>query len=233
MHVPSRARRRPGRADAISQQLFGRPVGQIASTDESLTVTPDRRPPIDREVLYHFWHPDRLGVEQAPPEFARQLAAVHRDLAVVRPPARAPLPIVCWLLWYRKPTVTHALCPGWWLLLRWAWGRRPLALDEKLLAAIYHFDARQFTNGQQYFNRLMAERDRRKQIADKDYRNDRLAQQQEWRRSLQISSAGRGSRFALHHDGTILPSRGELAWTLERAKHALPSEQLREQRDRS
>lgn len=234
MSRPSRTSvRREGRANQLSRQLFGRPVGQIAPAS-GLTVTPQKNRPLPREALCHFWHPDRLGVEQPPDDFAKKLAQIHLDLRLTRPPANtSALGLVhCWLLWVRKPSIRHALCPGWLLLLAWKYGRRPLPLDEKLFAAIYHFDARHCGNGKQYFDRILEERDRSIVAEQKRDRSNRLAKQKDWYESRKIKNIGAGSKFALHGDGTMIPSRGELNWTLERQRTQLPSELLRELKDR-
>ena len=46
---------------------------------------------------------------------------------------------------------------------------------------------------------------------------------------------GQGNKFALHHDGTIVPSRGEVNWTQERSRWQVPGhihDQMTQDRDR-
>lgn len=217
------------RADQISRQVFGRPVGQVLPKDGPIALTPKREPALDRGHLIHFWHPDRDGVERAPNDFLARLRAVKSTLMVVRPPVAAPVPY-CWYLWEQRPNVTHALCPGWFLLLPWSLDGRALPLDEKFFAALWHFDPRNCGGAVKYFDRVIAERDRKRAEGERHYRDERLAQQKDFLRSRRISTAGRGSKFAMHHDGSVVPSRGELAWTIENQRHTLPSEIVTQQR---
>lgn len=217
------------RAQQISRQVFGRPIGSVGAP---IVVTPRREDALTRAALPHYWYPERSGVEPCPKDFAARLAAVHPDLRLVRPPARAPVAIRCWFLWTKKESVRHELCPGWWLLMAWQVNGKPLPLDERLFAAIWHFDARNYKNAVEYFDRLIAERDRGRALEQKRYRTELQAQAKEFYDSLKISSAGRGNKFALHHDGTVVPSRGEIAWTKERSRLSLPSSVLREERER-
>jgi hypothetical protein len=230
--MPSIRTTRKSRADQLSQQYFGRPVGQIAPGGKPISVTPADVKPLPQAALPHYWHPGREGVEHCPPEFAARLANVEPNLRLVRPPLRAPVPIRCWLLWHPKAEVTHPLCRGWHLKMAWAYGKTALPLDERIFAAIYHFDARRFKNGAEYFDRVIAERNRAKEIERKDYDNNRRAEQREFRDALKIKNIGAGNKFALHHDGTIIPSRGEVAWNEERLRHTLPGKIVREEKDR-
>jgi hypothetical protein len=218
------------RADQLSRQYFGRPVGDVGQPI-SVPISDTLYRPLPQAALPHYWHPQREGVERPPDDFAEKLARIHVDLRVVRPPARAPVPVRCWLVWFPKPEITYNLCPGWHLKLAWVYGTRPLPLDERLLAAIYHFDARRYSSAVEYFDRVIEERERTKAIERKDYDNNRRAEQREWRESTKIKNIGRGSKFALHHDGTIIPSRAEVGWNEERLRTTLPSKVLREQKD--
>jgi len=202
-------------------------VGELRTAIRSST-------PLDPGALIHFWHPDREGAEQAPAEFRRELALVHEDLAIVRPPPGAPLPTPRkWLVWYRKPTIRHPLCPGWLLLFVWPPDPYdPIPLDNRIFANLYMIDARRFGNGGQYFDRIVAglERDKaRKDARDKQYRQDRV---RDYWESTKIKNIGAGNKFALHHDGTIVPSRGERAWTAERAAAMLPESVTRDRERR-
>jgi hypothetical protein len=220
------------RADQISRQLFGRPVGQVAPRTGPITVTPQKTQPLDREALPHFWHPDRFGVEHPPDEWRQKLSAVHEDLRLTRAPARAPVSVRCWQLWMKKGSITHALCPGWSLLMLWQFNNEPLPLDERLFAAIYHFDARHMGDAVKYFDRIISERDKARELREKRYKQSLYDEGREFRQSTKISNLGSGSKFALHHDGTIIPSRGEVNWNAERRRSTLPSKILNEEKDR-
>lgn len=115
--------------------------------------------------------------------------------------------------------------------MAWQVHGQPLPLDDRIFAAIYHFDARNVGSAVQYFDRVMKERDREKDAAQKAYRSTLQAEAREFRDSTKIRSIGPGNKFALHHDGTIMPSRGEVNWSLERAKH-LPK-RVREDQERA
>lgn len=195
--------------------------------------TPLRSPtPLDPGALDHYWHPDREGVERCPADFQRELALVHHDLAIVRPPAGAPLPHPRkWLVWYRKTSITHRLCPGWLLLFIWPpEPYEPIPLDNRVLANLYMVDARRFGNGAQYFDRIVAQMESEKehqQAQEKAFRDDRI---KDYWESTKIKNIGHGSKFALHHDGTVVPSQGERAWTAERADRMLPESVARDRR---
>jgi hypothetical protein len=218
------------RANEISRRVFGRPVGQIAPASGPLRVTPNPGKPLDRAHIPQYWHPDRLGVEQAPADFTRRLHAIKDDLYVVRPPPNAPV-LHCWYLWQREPQVTHALCPGWSLKMAWKFANTPLPLDEKFFAALWHFDPRNCGGAVEHFDRLIAENNRVKEAKEKQYRDRRWAEQREWFKTRRISTAGRGNRFARHHDGTIFPTRQEVNWEIANRETQMPSEQLRAERD--
>lgn len=183
---------------------------------------------LDVGALFHFWHPDREGVEACPPEFDRKLKLLHPDLACVRPPAgasRLGLRSRCWLVWWKCPRITHPISPGWMLLVAWHNeddACTPLPLDDRVLANIYMRDARIFGNGKQYFSRIVDEMQRDEAIKQKqqaDYRGDRS---DDYYEHTKIKNIGHGSKFALHHDGTIQPGRAERNWVAERMKHMIP-----------
>ena len=90
---------------------------------------------------------------------------------------------------------------------------RYLPLDERVFANLY---ARQLWRypggGKGYFARIEAEIEREKAVKTKDSKADVDAKVREFSDSRQIKNIGAGNKFALHHDGSIIPSRGELNW---------------------
>lgn len=202
-----------------------RPGAQTFSTP---IATPKALPP---EALYHYWYPGREGIEPCPTDFAVRLAEVHADLAIVKPPPQAPTPTRPWLVWYRKPAVTYWLSPGW--LLLFAWQTRdgePLPLDNRVFANLYRISAREFGSGVRYFDHIVAQMAAEKaarEKADTAYRHDRSDDYFEY---TKIKSSGRGNKFALHHDGTILPGRGEANWLADRGLASMPGEVAAEAR---
>lgn len=226
----SRARRAPAAKPRLTtrakfRHLTGRDPGQVGE----IRVAPQQLKALDAGGVPHYWHPEREGVEPCPADFAAKLAAIHPDLRMVRPPTRAPLPtqFQCWTLWTRKREITHRLCPGWQLLLPWSFYGKALPLDERVFAAIAHFDSRKLgENAVQYFDRLIRERDRDREKADVSHRADVVSDATDFAQFTKIKNIGRGNKFALHHDGTVLPGRGERAWTRENERRMLPKRML-------
>lgn len=167
---------------------------------------------LDPEVLPHWWHPDRLTVQLAPQRFRDQLHAIHPGLEATKYPLDGT-----WILWSRNPEVTHRLCPGWTLLFLWQDERAtPLPLDDRVFYNLYRRDPRRYRNAVQYFDTAQAQlkdaKDKRDAAFDAD-RDDRVHDFQQY---TKIKNIGSGSKSALHHDGTVLPSRGELLWLQQR-----------------
>lgn len=181
---------------------------------------------MDAGGIDHFWHPERDGVEQAPEWFARQLAEISPDVKMVRPPEAAPLyhRTRAWLLWYRCARVTHHLSPGWLMLRDWRDSKgEPLPLDSRVGSYLYSVSARAFGSAKKYFDHCVEEIARDKASREKSYTDDRQDRQSDFADSMQIKNIGSGSKSALHHDGTILPSRGERNWHAENRKRLIPS----------
>lgn len=210
---------------------MGRMPGRTRPFSEQ-AIKPYKAAP--QAILMHYWHPDRMGVETAPPETQTRLADIHADLAIVRPPARAPVRVHCWLVWYRKPTITHPLSPGWLLLFPWMDETgTPLPLDDdRVYYNIYTRSAMSFGNAKKYFAHIVEDM-RKTTAAKEDLHHDDLQQRRKafWD-FTKISTAGRGNKFALHHDGTLLPGRGERNWLNELSYQRMPEESRREYKDR-
>mgnify|MGYP001592822085 CR=1 FL=1 len=193
--------------------------------------------PLDVGALFEYWHPDRDGVEQASASVAAHIFAIHPGLRLVRPPAGAPMPTHPWLVWMQKATIRHRLCPGWKLLFAWetsgddGQAPRPLPIDNRLFATIYLRDRRHFPNAVNYFDDIVTDIKRRKAAREAKDRNERHDIAADLQAHKKIKNIGPGNRFALHHDGTLIPGRGEQNWLLERQQHSLPSDVLRRIRD--
>jgi hypothetical protein len=206
--------------------------------------------PLDPGALYHFWHPEREGVEWAPDVVQRRLLEIGgRDaegapiLVCCRPPAGAPIRCRGWNVFFRKIEVTHHLSPGWMLILAWNDGDephpKPLPIDSRMYANLYLQSlkggraslGRDFENAAEYFEGVVQQIQHDQASEDKRQENYRHDRAKDLFQSHRISTAGRGNRFALHHDGTILPSRGERNWLIERARHQLPAHVLKAERE--
>ena len=190
------------------------------------------------EVEFVYWHPDRLGVELAPAATAAKLLTIHTSLAACRPPAKAPVRRSRWLIWARDARATNPFCPGWYLVFVWEVTKTHAALPlepfSHLEECIYAVMAIKVGGQQAYFKKMFAERVAAKQAREATYQDNRQTKQREFLASRRISTAGRGNRFALHHDGTIVPSRGEANWLRERVEQRMPSEvqkRLKAERD--
>lgn len=211
---------------------MGRDPGRVHGFREEI---PKPLPSLDRAALFHYWHPDRPGVEPCPADFARHLADVvgvdtngRAKVLIVRPPANAPVRSHCWLVFKRDETITHPLSPGWFLLTAWHDGNEPhptpLPLDNRVLANLYlqsvkggrDVMGRDFDTALQYFDHCMSVLDRDKRASEKEqqeYRDDRSA---DYWNYTKIKNIGHGSKFALHHDGTVAPGRSERNWLAQR-----------------
>lgn len=184
-----------------------------------------------RESLEVYWHPNRAGVEPAPEDFARRLTEMHPDLRCCRPPTHAPLgKAPAWILWYRRDRITHPLSPGHMMLFAWRNPHtgEPEPLDERVFAVLYASSALKWGTGANYFKRCIEQRMAdEKASRERAYENHRKAKQRELLRSRRITTAGTGSKFARHHDGTLQPSRGQLNWHVENRRRILPPEQIK------
>lgn len=202
---------------------FRRALGRSPQRIPYGRATFDAPKPLDAAVLYHYWHPDRDGVEPCPKDFATRLAEMHRDLAICRPPGQAPCVSRPWLVWYRKPSITHWLSPGWLLLFAWQTQTlEPLPLDNRVFANLYTISATAFGSASAYFESVVNTlREDKARIKAKD-KDNTDAQKREFMQSRKIKNIGRGNKFALHHDGGIVPSKGEANWSRERERHQMP-----------
>ena len=180
------------------------------------------------ETEFVYWYPDRLGVELAPAATLTKLLAIHPSLSACRPPAKAPVPRARWLIWARDTKATNSFCPGWYLVFVWEVTKTHAALAlepfSHLEDCIYAVMAQKVGGTKAYFQKMFAMREAAKQAKEATYQDGRQAKQREFLASRRISSAGRGNRFALHHDGTIVPSKSELNWFLETAESRMPSD---------
>lgn len=220
------------------RQIVGRDPGAVPF-GKLQPATPKALPP---EALYHFWHPDRDGVEPCPKAFDRRLKDVHADLAICRPPTNAPTASRAWIIWYRVPRITHHLCPGWQLLFVWQAKDEsnpakvvcePLPLDERVFANLMRVSAKQFGSAVKYFDSVVAtmraDKERRTK-ADTDYRQDRT---KDYWQSTKIKNIGAGSKFARHHDGSVVESRGGVNWNADRGDRDMPADVAKARKNRT
>lgn len=229
-------RSRPRTARQAFRTAMGRDPGRVHGFRQPLTKQTTSPKPLDRAALFHYWHPDRDGVEHAPERIKARIDEIagldergRSKAMVVRPPANAPVRARCWLVFKRNPEITHELSPGWFLVLAWHDGDEPIPKpldvdDPRLLANLYlqsvkagrEVMGRDFDSAVQYFDHCMRVMDRDKEKQNKandEYRDDRAHDYFDY---TKIKNIGHGSKFALHHDGTIMPTRNEANWIRER-----------------
>lgn len=227
-----RASRRRRSGPAAFQQAMGRRPARVGMGGQPFHEPITSVPTLDRAALPFYWHPQRHGVEEAPAWFAAQLAGMHADLRCVRPPANAPLPYRAWTMWYRKPSITHALCPGWLLLFEWVSPtNEPLPLDNRVLANLYLRSRRAFPSAVKYFDRCMQTSQERKARRKATFNQESRDRRREYLDFMQIKNTGTGNKFALHHDGTVVPSRGQQNW-MQETRARLPSSVVRDRERR-
>lgn len=207
------------------RDTLGRAPSKLTERVRVAQVKPGRLEPA---ALDHYWHPDRPGVEPCPKDFARELRAVSPDLAVVRPPPGAPLVYRrhAWLVWCRKPSAQHPLCPGWLLLFIWENPdtHEALPLDNRVLANCWMRDPRQYPSGRAYFDTIVKDLAKTQARKDADFGDESYQRQNGLRQYQKIKNIGMGNKFALHHDGAWLPTRGELNWRQDTLYDRLPGE---------
>lgn len=185
-------------------------------------------PPPGPEILPWYWHPDREGAVPPPAAFAEQLALIDMDLRVCYSPVHER-----WLVWVRNVARKNSLCTGWQLIFLWEHPitKAFLQLDELIFHNLYLVSAARFPNAVGYFDKIQDRVAKAKAAKEATYQADRKTSQKDIFDSFKISTAGNGSKSALHHSGTVVESPGELAWRAETRKHRLPGEQIRREAD--
>ena len=208
-------------------QRLGRKIGP-GGRRIGIPVAAPKEAVLPDEALDYYWHPDRDGVEHAPPEFVRDLQSIDLTdrVRIVRPPPGAPLIFKrAWLLWYRNPRVTHYLSPGWLMLCEWRGSDgEPLPLDSRVFSFLYSRSAKEFGNGKKYWDHCVAERNREKAAMNKVHTDGNHDRGEDYRKFMQIKNIGAGNKSALHDDGTVIPSRGQRNWLAERRQRMIPGE---------
>ena len=171
---------------------------QPAPTIRVPVATPSP-PPIEEGL--QFWHPNRFGVKFAPDEFRKKLKGVHGDLDATWHPSTER-----WIVWYRRPRITHPLCPGWMLLFVVEDSeQRYVPLDDRTLAAVYEQSGFKWGSGKKYWARIeeQAQRDHDARDKTRDDLLDDIGSAQWDHTKIQVSMCGKssGSKFVRHHAG--------------------------------
>ena len=183
---------------------------------------------LDVAAMDYYWHPAREGVEHAPEDFARELRTVDRydRVRIVRPPAGAPLYFKrAWLIWYRKESVMHPLSPGWLMLNHWRDSHdEPMPLDGRVFSYLYSVSAEAFGGAVRYFDHCVSEMRRDKAAKLATFDQGSRDRREDYRQFMAVKNIGSGNKFALHHDGTVAPSRGQANWLKERRARMIPAE---------
>lgn len=219
---------------AAFQRATGRQPQRVGEFSESMKRSPGEvLPP---QAMFHYWHPDRLGVEHCSHDFDDKLKAIHHGLHACRPPANVPAPAdQRWIIWQRDATQRNKLCPGWKLLFLWPSPQdsEPIPLDHRVFANLAIINPARYRNATEYFDTVIAASLIEDKAAyERNWQQHRKDVQADYRDARKIKNIGAGNKFALHHDGGVVPSRGEQNWVRERQKHMLPSEVIRQSRNR-
>lgn len=174
---------------------------QRRDSGEQFAVPVQQHAPPPVEESLNFWHPNRFGVTFAPSDFRKKLRTLHEDLEVTWHPTRHR-----WIVWYRRPRISHPLSPGWLLLLVVETSTNDyVPLDDRTLAAVYEQSGFKWGSGKQYWARIEEEAQREHEVRDKDRDNllDDVGSDQWDHTKIQISMRGpsSGSKFVNHHAG--------------------------------
>lgn len=203
------------------------PQGQYAGAPVAKTI---KEMPI--EAMDHFWHPDREGVERCPERFQRELDIMCEGrVVIVRPPAGAPLVKPhAWLVWMKKPSVTHWLSPGWLLLIDWRLRDVPMPLDTRVFSYLYSVSVTQHGSAKAYFDKCVTEMERDKAGKEKFHTDDMHDRTKDYFHYTKVKNIGRGNKFALH-DATSVPSRGTANWLADNRKRMIPGSVAKDEAD--
>ena len=183
------------------------------------------------EPQFVYSHPNRLGVEKAPDRLLEQVRGIHPTLSVCRPPPSAPVPRNRWLVWAQEPHAQNMFCPGWYLVFVWEVTSTKAALPLEPFAhleeCIFAVMAQKVGGQQAYFAKMRDARAAAKAAREAQYHTDRRDRQADLLQARRIKNIGSGSKSPLHHDGTVVPSRGEANWAAETANSRIPGDVLR------
>lgn len=207
------------------QRRVGRPLAKVGRGGRPMSMPVDTTvKEIDIGAIDHFWHPDRDGVEFPDERFQQELATMTDRVVVCRPPAGAPLiQKRSWLIWMRKPSVTHPLSPGWMLLIDWRLRGEPMSLDMRVFSYLYSVSITTHGSAKAYFDKCVAEMERDKAAKQKVHTDDCHDRSQDYLNFTKVKNIGRGNKYALHL-ATDVPSRGTQNWLDENRKRMIPSE---------
>jgi hypothetical protein len=154
-------------------------------------VRPSKKGP---EVIPHFWNPNNVSIKLAPEWFRDELKRLDPDLEMTWNPVEER-----WQLFVKSPRMQHPLCHGWRLLfIHHAADGSYLPLNELVFARIASIDGRRQGDAVKYFDRVVAEMNRDKEMREKKWRQDTIdAAMPSWEHS-QIKNIGKGSKFATY-----------------------------------
>lgn len=148
------------------------------------------------EHSWHFFHPDRFGVQLAPEEFRKKLKEIDSRLEVTWHPVKER-----WLVWARDPHITFHLCPNWSLIFVWEGMNSGcyMPLDNRCLALVFARSPRAFPNAKQYWQRIEDEIIHEKEAAAKDRQQETRDMAGDYFDYRKIKNIGKGSKFAESH----------------------------------
>jgi hypothetical protein len=148
-----------------------------------------------------YWNPSRWGALKAPEWFEHKLRDVDPDhlIEITWNPVDER-----WQVWYKKPTINHALCRGWSLLfiVRNDDGSyRPL--DERTLARLWEASSAKHGSGRQYWAAVQAQMEREQEAARQASLQSTIDSSMEMfdhsRISVSMRGKSNGSKFSTWH----------------------------------
>lgn len=146
-----------------------------------------------------FWHPSRVDSQLGPSEFRKKLKELGEELEVTWNPIKER-----WCIWMKAPQIQHKICWGWKLLFIAHDGQGGyVPLDERIIARLYHASVLSSGSAKEYFNRVVSEMQRDKELREKKLHNDLIDSSMPSfdHSKIQVSGFGpsNGSKFATYH----------------------------------
>lgn len=139
-----------------------------------------------------YWNPYRVGAGEAPISFRQKLREIDPENLI---DVRWNPVVEKWGVFYKNPKIAHPICSGWVLLFL----VEPRELDERVLARLYNSSAAKWGNGRQYFQAVVRELEREKELKDKARREEAIDLAMPFWEHSRISNIGKGNKFSKYH----------------------------------
>lgn len=143
-----------------------------------------------------YWHPNRIGVKEAPTSFSSKLKELGDDLKITWHPLRER-----WGVFVRDHKLSHPVCWGWKLLFIWEVDGEYAPLDERLLAKIWDRSGRKWGNLHEYWIKVEQAQTRDREKAERSREDDVRHSAGDYYSYTLIKNIGSGSKFVNHQQG--------------------------------